>query len=121
MKTIIIGINPSNFHGYHQRKDNTLDKLAKWLDFLELDMVSFTNCIAIPGDYKYKDVDYDLLLTCVSGYDKVIALGGFASGALKKINIDHFKLPHPSPRNRKLNDKSYELKVLEECRGYIHG
>lgn len=53
--------------------------------------------------------------------DTVIALGEKASKKLKDLDIPHFKLPHPSPKNRKLNDESYVNKVMKECYEYIHG
>lgn len=50
---------------------------------------------------------------------KVVALGNNASKRLSKMNIQHFKLPHPSPRNRKLNDKEYIDSELAKCYLYI--
>lgn len=46
-----------------------------------------------------------------------IALGNNASKALK--NIPHYKLPHPSLRNRQLNNKKFIAKKLKECKDYI--
>lgn len=46
-----------------------------------------------------------------------IALGDNASKALK--GIEHFKLPHPSGRNRQINNKSFIDKKLKECQKYI--
>ena len=39
---------------------------------------------------------------------------------LSKIGVEHFKLPHPSGLNRKLNDKKYVNKVLKECYEYCN-
>lgn len=47
----------------------------------------------------------------------VVALGNNASKSLK--NIEHFKLPHPSGRNRQINDKKFIKEKLQECRLYI--
>jgi hypothetical protein len=55
----------------------------------------------------------------VDGYDKVLALGNFVSSVLNKIEVNHFKLPHPSPRNRLLNDKDYERSMLFACKQYL--
>lgn len=49
----------------------------------------------------------------------IIALGNNASKALDKLDIPHFKLPHPSGRNRQINDKEFIKVKLEECRQYI--
>lgn len=120
IKVIVVGMNPSVLpNGPVLRKNYTIDRLYKWMSHVRINCFSFTNCVHDTGEVSLKDVDYDLLRGCIQGYDRVIALGGFASSALKKLNINHFKLPHPSPRNRALNDKSYEIKMLELCDNYI--
>ena len=58
-------------------------------------------------------VDYDAEL------DKVIALGNNAASVLNGHLLPHFKLPHPSGRNRKLNDKKYVKQVLKECKEWL--
>ena len=52
--------------------------------------------------------------------DKFIALGNIASGKLNKVGIEHFKLPHPSGLNRKINDKKYIKDQLKLCKEYIN-
>lgn len=42
----------------------------------------------------------------------VVALGRNASKRLRKLKINHFNLPHPSGRNRKLNDVEYVARCL---------
>ena len=119
-KVIVIGMNPSALPADEKiRKNHTIDRLFKWMSQCGVDYFSFTNCAHEPGRVKFKNVDYEFLLTNIQGYNKIIALGGFASDVLKRIGINHFKLPHPSPRNRALNDKSYEKTVLKECEQYI--
>lgn len=117
-KVLIVGINPSS----SKRVDPciTLKRLYRWTDSLGIQFFSFVNCIGRPGPYTHMDIDYEFLLTCVNGYDKVIALGGFPSRALNKLGIDHFVMPHPSGLNRKLNDPAYEKQALEECSEYIN-
>lgn len=51
----------------------------------------------------------------------VIALGNKASERLESVQVNHFKLPHPSPRNRLLNDPNYVDSELEKCKNYIKG
>jgi hypothetical protein len=48
-----------------------------------------------------------------------IALGNEASKALTKLGTPHFKLPHPSGRNRQINDKEYIQSRLNACKSYI--
>lgn len=56
----------------------------------------------------------------------VVVLGNNAETALKKFleanditDLNWFKLPHPSYKNRKLNDRVYEARVLRDCRKWI--
>ena len=116
-RVLIVGINPSGSDP--TRVSQSIKRLCKWTESLGLTFFSFVNCISRPGPYRESDVDYEMLQECVKGYKKVIALGNFPSMALSKIKVEHFMLPHPSGLNRKLNDKSYETKILEECREYI--
>ena len=59
-------------------------------------------------------------LKVTSNYHKVIALGNVASDSLKKINVEHFKMPHPSGLNRQLNDKQFEKNKIKECYNYLY-
>lgn len=89
------------------------------MEALGFNHYSFSNVIPYEGEYKMKDVDVDFVKSFTNGYDKVIALGGFASRALSRAGVDHYVLPHPSPLNRKLNDREYEKRVIEECREWL--
>lgn len=51
----------------------------------------------------------------------IVALGVKASYRLDLMGIEHFKLPHPSPKNRQLNDIVFVTKQLDDCAQYIHG
>lgn len=53
----------------------------------------------------------------VLGYP-IIAIGNNASKALG--NIPHFKVPHPSGRNRQLNNPKFVQKVLQDCKQWLH-
>lgn len=59
----------------------------------------------------------NMALLFVSCKAPVVALGNNASKALHKI--PHFKLPHPSGKNRQINDKAFIEKKLEECKNYL--
>lgn len=54
-----------------------------------------------------------------SGF-RVIALGNKASERLSKSQIPHFKLPHPSGLNRKLNNKESLQIDLERAINYLN-
>ena len=55
----------------------------------------------------------------VGGYDKVIALGKTAAKALTLLKIEHHEMPHPSGRNRKLNDGNYVEQKINGLRDYL--
>jgi uracil-DNA glycosylase len=60
----------------------------------------------------------DSVLNMWSG-NNVIALGNAASNYLNKYSVPHFKLPHPSGRNRQLNDKKFIEAKLKECKEWL--
>ena len=112
-KVIIVGQNPSPVE-----KSGTFRKLDQWVAEWKLNSgYDFMNCSDEVGQ-KYT-IDYDSLKV-TSKYDKVIALGNVASNSLKRLNIDHFKMPHPSGLNRQLNDKDFEKKKIKECYNYLY-
>lgn len=49
----------------------------------------------------------------------IITVGKTADHALKKLGVDHYPLPHPSGRNRLLNDPDYVRERLEECQYWL--
>jgi 1,6-anhydro-N-acetylmuramate kinase len=116
-KVLVVGINPSDW--VLKPNCTTHRRLPKWLEYMGISQHTFVNCIGVPGKYRMNDVRYELIKDHVDQHDKVIALGNFPSAVLSKLSVDHFTLPHPSGLNRKLNDKDYELMMLDRCRDYI--
>lgn len=114
-------MNPSNIlENKKVRKNSTFDRLNKWMDRLCISNYSFINTTEKRFDtISSHDVDPNRLKEAAIGYKKVIALGGFASDSLKKAQIKHFKMPHPSPRNRLLNDRNYEMEQIKKCAKYL--
>lgn len=49
----------------------------------------------------------------------IVALGNNASKALHDMRVNHFKLPHPSGRNRQLNDKAFITDRIALCRIWL--
>jgi hypothetical protein len=93
-------------------KNGTFARLQNWMDIVGLYQWSFHNVIPNKiNSYKMSDVDVDALLTKTNG-KVVIALGGFVSKVCNKYDIPHYKIDHPSPRNRNLNSKQYEIGML---------
>lgn len=118
-KILVIGMNPSKKGRVGNKENASVKKLHQWTDSLKIKYFSFSNVHESTDHLPLSKVDYNRLVQIITGYDKIIALGGYASSALNRINVSHFRLPHPSPRNRLLNDKSYELSVLKECKEYL--
>lgn len=113
-KVLIIGDKPSArmrfgakpFEGAKCEK-----RLMEWILFLELENFGIVN----------SNTGLDILgiLNCYNSGYKLITLGNNAFNRLKKIGINSFKLPHPSFRNRKLNNKKYEKEQLELCKKWL--
>lgn len=119
-KILVIGMNPSNKPTLNGKTSATFKRLEKWMDSCEVKHFSFANTFDYPKDNPtHLDVDYQKLCTLIQGYDKIIAMGGFVSRALNKINAPHFEAPHPSPRNRKFNDPSFEPTFIMSLRKYV--
>lgn len=97
---------------------NTFSRLNEWVERLDIEEFFFVNTTGKVGKVKKSDIDLDnLSKACYNA--KVIALGNFASEALEMINVAHFKLPHPSPLNRQINDTEYISGQLSKCREYL--
>lgn len=87
--------------------------LKNWIDFLNPKEASLINSHT------------SILMLRIEVYsnlgDTVVALGNVASQRLTKAGIPHFKLPHPSGRNRKLNNKKFIDSELKKCQTYLRG
>lgn len=82
-------------------------RLMEWIKKLDIKEFIIMNQVdLVPEIWQVKNKLYT-----------VIALGNNASKALK--NTEHFKLPHPSFRNRLLNDPNYIKQKLKECKEYL--
>lgn len=117
---IIVGSNPSHLGP----NSPAIKNLKKWLKYMRVYKYEydFTNVSTLPTENNrpLRKSEYQLnrLHREVKAYDKVIALGNTASEALSMVNIAHFKLPHPSPKNRTLNDKGRLQRLLDACMEY---
>lgn len=119
LKVLIVGQNPGNNAKAANYRNHTIDRLNQWCDELAIVHYGFVNAVTHKGECKIKDVDFDRLQECVNDHDIVIALGAFASKCLEVINKAHFRLPHPSPRNRLMNDKEFIKNTLAECKEFL--
>ena len=120
-KVLVIGHSPGKTP-INKRKNGspTLNRLNRWLDACEVDIYSFTNLCAHHKEFlKNADIDRILIQKITKNYNKIITLGGFVSQYVTKIGVQHFAAPHPSPRNRKFNDKTYEPEVIKNLKEYL--
>ena len=118
---LVVGHSPSSKEYCPKKGNPSINRLNRWLDACGVDIYSFTNlCAHHSESIKAADIDETLIKECVKPYNKVIALGNEVAHYFKKKGIDCFHAPHPSPRNRKFNDKSYESIVINGLQKYIH-
>lgn len=116
---IILGMSPST--KTKSFKNGTFDRLQRWCDQVELKAFDFHNVIPnVANGSSIDQVDVEELTRKVQGKTKIVALGGFVSKACYKYGISHYKIDHPSPRNRNFNDPTYEVKMLEDLRKYLN-
>lgn len=119
MRVVFVGSNPSHAGSESPAKQN----FYKWLKVLKIEHAIFINVSnRVTSDNRpLKKSEYELTrLECdLVGYRKVVALGSTASDALERLRVHHFKLPHPSPKNRALNDKNNVDRLLSECKIYL--
>lgn len=114
---IVIGLNPTKLA--IPRKGGAWLRFQEWLDYLDIDRVSFTNISPDPH-WDKKQMDTAFLKVSLSGHSKVIAWGPSVSKYLTKMDVEHFVLPHPSPLNRQINDQKYILSKLDQCKEYLN-
>lgn len=114
MKVIFVGDKPSSknldpnvpFIGTPSYKT-----LLQWIEFLEVKDYELVN--------SFSDEDKDYIQEKLSDHI-FIALGNNAAKVLEDEVLVYFKLPHPSPKNRKLNNKNYLNEILTKCKTFIH-
>lgn len=98
-----------------------------WVEYLiptgDFHVVNISDKI-MPHNISIKKSDYNLIKLVESvlnpSITKVIALGNNASIALDMIGVEYYKLPHPSPRNRFLNNIEQVNAVLEDCKKWLN-
>src|SRR5580658_146129 len=97
-------------------------RLKEWIFYLaDYTEEMFNNCKATPWHFTNMNLSPpNALIECfISKNWPIIALGNNASKALIKSKVLHFKLPHPSGRNRQINDKAFIEQKLKECKEWL--
>lgn len=115
---LILGQCPSS--NTKPLKNGTYNRLMNWCDFVGISMFAFHNVIPNKiNSYDINDVDEEALYEAVKDKSIIIALGGFVERVCKKYKIDCYKIDHPSPRNRNLNDPHYEQQMLQNLKKFL--
>ena len=65
------------------------------------------------------NIDETYIKNVTAGYNIILSLGNEVNNILTKMGIEHYALPHPSPLNRKFNDKAYEIKIINKLKTYL--
>lgn len=126
MSIWIVGSNPSPKNSNPKLPfwgTKSYETLNKWLTYLEINkhgLLNVSDEVTNGKIPKISNEDLARLRIKLDGASKVIALGNTAATALNKLGIKHFKLPHPSGRNRLLNDPSYLEDKLQKCKEYLN-
>jgi hypothetical protein len=116
---VFVGSNPSHMG----QKSPAIHNLKKWLECMRITEYRFANVSdkVTPDNRPLKKSEYELdqLYRKIMGHSKIVALGSTASDALDRLGVAHFRLPHPSPRNRQLNDERHIASLLKACMRYL--
>jgi len=120
-KVLVVGLAPGSSKIKRKNKSATLKRLDKWLGACDVYLYSFVN-LRTPG-LRFANgtyIDDTLLQECIKDYNKIITLGNEVSLYFTKRGVGHFPAPHPSPLNRKFNDKSFEPTVINSLHSYLN-
>lgn len=116
MKVLFVGDQPSKtntspdvaFLGAACEK-----RLRSWISSLGLNW--YVDCIFVNQSDRLRF--QSLVDVAVRNKWAIVAIGKVATYQLG--GVKHFTLPHPSGRNRQLNDKSFAQRRLEACKQYL--
>lgn len=130
-RVLFVGSNPSNssltdaaFHG--STKSSKI--LTEWCSSVEGAIFIHVNVLN-KKTHKNRPLTKREILDSISSLkqniegirpDKIVALGKTASVALTLLHVNFFEMPHPSGRNRLLNDKQYIDNKLAQFKEYLN-
>jgi len=115
---VFVGDKPSNLN------DNpnvafvgtpSYKNLLKWIKKME---IKDDDYVMINSDTPVR-LEHAMWMS-IHGHE-IVALGNIAAKRLSFMDVVFYKLPHPSPRNRKLNDQNFIDSELEKCKNYLRG
>lgn len=117
--TVIIGLAPSTKNEDPMvpfKGTKSWDRLQRWIKAANIRSYSIGNLFhhvlqSPPSMDELRQAALKLKEYCRYS-DLVVALGTDVSRALKAAGIKHYRMPHPSQRNRMFNRKGYEEQVM---------
>lgn len=115
MRIVFVGDRPSKLNSDPEVAfvgTPSFVNLCKWIVKMEV-----TDFVMV-NSYNHQD-SVKICQLWNEGNRNYVALGNNASERLKSMRIPHFKLPHPSPRNRRLNSRVYVDSQLKKCYLYM--
>lgn len=120
VKVVFVGDRPSptnvsNYIAFVGAK--CFPRFIEWIKDLAPDYYTCYNVHDSDGHTDLQNV-VNIMNLLESGF-KVIALGKQASAALLTQGIPHYEIPHPSGRNRKINDQYTIDQCLDLAKYYI--
>lgn len=113
-KVVFVGDQPSAtniLEGYAFIGADCFPRLIEWINIISPDYYICLNS----NELIYMS---DIHKLVIEADFKVIALGIRAASRLQEFEIDHFMLPHPSGRNRQINDPIAIKELLLEAMEY---
>lgn len=117
IKVVFVGDSPS--------KTNVDDNIAFVGSKCFIKVVDWIKNEIQPDYYICLNSDRSTFFDSIHGLERagfsVVALGNRASKRLTTWGIEHFKLPHPSGLNRKLNNKAFTRNELLKAHYYVRG
>lgn len=115
MRVVFVGDKPSSLNLSQDVAfigTPSFRNLCAWIQRMKV-----TN-YAMVNSYNHPD-EVEICRFLNYGDSLFVALGNNASKVLSRMEIPHFKLPHPSPKNRMLNNKKLIDIQLLRCQNYI--
>lgn len=101
-------------------------RLLEWIWEMDVDINNVHLCNKdqfehnyLTGDLYISNLNSDL--PARASVCKIVVLGNQAEDKVCETStLDYFKLPHPSGRNRKINDKKFIKKELKKCKEWLN-
>jgi hypothetical protein len=111
-RVLVVGDEPRHDKGTTVPFDQagSRGKLERWLKLMGIEHYTLTN-----------QSDSGFETKALSHRGPIIALGEKASKRLTRLGRPHYRMPHPSGRNRLLNDTEYEAFMIADCAKWLRG